>query len=269
VPPPRAFPLPCPGPRASWRRAAVAAAILVACLPSPRVHPRVVEEVARGYEHLSRDDLERAEVAFAHALEFNPDVPEALNGAGLVERRRGRLEAARRRFARALEVAPDFAEGHVNLAELELAQGRSELAEEGFRAALRIDPDLPVARLDLARTLLHRGRADPAGRDTLWAAARREYLHLLESRPDLAEAHHDLGYMDYEAGRHARALEEYRRAAELAPRSVEALHGACVAAARLRLCEEAAAACRRCLEVAPAAAPCGQSLRALARCGAR
>ena len=223
-----------------------------------------MEEVAKGYRYLADQDLERAEIAFAHALEFNEDIPEALNGAGVVERRRGRTDEARRRFEHAVKAAPDFAEGHVNLGETRLAQGRYEAAEEDFRAALRIDPDLMVARLNLARALLHRGRRETAHQADLWARARREYLHLLEARPDLPEAHHDLGFMDYLSGTYARAAAEYARAVELAPAYVEALHGSCVSLARLGRCEEAARACRRCLEVDAGAERCATSLGALA-----
>ena len=225
-----------------------------------------MEEVTKGYRYLSEQDLERAEIAFAHALEFNADIPEALNGAGVVERRRGRLDEARRRFEHAVKVAPDFAEGHVNLGETGLTEGRYESAEEDFRAALRIDPDLMVARLNLARALLHRGRRDTGRQAELWAAARREYLHLLEAKPDLPEAHHDLGYMDYHSGAYARAAAEYGKAVELSPAYVEALHGSCIALVRLGRCDEAARACRRCLEVDAGAERCSTSLGGALAC---
>jgi Flp pilus assembly protein TadD len=238
------------------------------CAPSLRVHQRASEEIARGYQYLARQDEERADVAFAHALAFNEDTPEALNGAGVVARRRGDLGEARRRFEHAVRVAPDFAEAYVNLGELDLAEGRTGAAETDFRTALGIDPDLVVARLDLARTLLHRGLADPEQRDALWARARREYLHLLESR-ELAEAHHDLGFMDYEAGRWDGAAESYLRAVALAPRYVEALHGVCISLARAGRCDTATTACRTCLEIAPADDRCAASLRAVQACHRR
>ncbi len=238
---------------------------LLACVPSAHVHARAAEEIASGYAYLARGDVERADVAFAHALEFNEDTPEALNGAGIVARRTGRDADARRRFQHAVRVAPDFAEAYVNLGELDLAEGRDDAAEADFRAALRIDPDLVVARLDLARTLLHRGRREAPRRAERWAAARREYLHLLEAR-DVAEAHHDLAFMGYEEQRWDDAADEYRHAATLAPRYVEALHGWCIASARAGRCDEAAAACRRCLEVAPGEERCSVSVRGAAAC---
>jgi Tfp pilus assembly protein PilF len=247
------------------RLAALLALAALAC-PSPRVHPRAAEEVARGYRYLAADDLERADVAFAHALAFNEDIPEAQNGAGIVLRRRGDLDGASRRFEHAVKVAPDFAEGLVNLGEVALTRGREGEAEEDFRAALRVDPDLAVARLDLARTLLHLGRRDAARRREAWLAARREYLHLLEANAAIPEAHHDLGYMDYESENPARAAQEYHRAVELAPDYVEALHGECVALVRLGRCAEAARSCRRCLEVDAGAERCATSLRGALAC---
>lgn len=249
-------------------RAALLLALAAACLPSPRVHPRAAEEIARGYRYLADDDLERAEVAFQHALAFNEDTPEALNGAGVVERRRGRLEAAQGWFEHAVQAWPDFAEARVNLGELCLARDDLACAESHLRAALAIDPDLLPARLDLARALLHRGRRDPARAEALLAAARREYLHLLEAQPDAAEAWHDLGFLDLEAGRFGRAEEEYRRAVELAPAYAEALHGWCAALVRLGRCAEGAGACRRCLDAAPGAERCQVSLRGAEACAA-
>ena len=41
-------------------------------------HPRAHEQVVRGYGWIAKEDLERAGVAFDHALEFAPDLPEAM-----------------------------------------------------------------------------------------------------------------------------------------------------------------------------------------------
>ncbi|WP_242346513.1 tetratricopeptide repeat protein [Anaeromyxobacter terrae] len=240
---------------------------LVACAGRAAVHPRAAEEVRRGFAYLDAADPERAGVAFSHALEFDPQFPEALNGLGIVARREGDLEAARRRFERAVRLAPDFAEGHANLGETLLAASRDEAALEELRAALRIDPDLADARQNLARALLRRGLDEP-DRPARWAEARREYLHLLEADPARAAAHHDLAFMDYVEERFARAEAGYRRAAELEPESHEALHGLCISLVRLGRCAEAARACERCLEVAPGADACRTSLRGAHACAA-
>jgi Tfp pilus assembly protein PilF len=241
-------------------------AILCACAGRGALHPRAAEELARGWSWLERGDPERAEVAFEHALEFRPDLPEALNGLGVVARTRSDLSAARARFERAVRVAPDFAEGHANLGETLLALGRPDAAEAELRAALRVDPDLADARQNLARALVGRGLASPEARRAHWPRARRELLHLLETDPLRPAAHHDLAFLDYSEGRYARAEAGYRRAAELAPGSHEALHGLCLSLARLARCAEAARACEACLAIAPGSQPCRTSLRGAKTC---
>jgi Flp pilus assembly protein TadD len=256
--------------RPRGRRSAVLlpfAFALGACAPRLAVHPRAAAEVERGYRHLADGDAERAEVAFAHALEFDPDFPEGENGLGVVARTRGDLASARRRFARAVRLRRDFAEGHANLGEALLALGEPRTGEAELRAALRIDPDLADARQNLARAVI--GRALEAGRpdrDALLDEARRTLLHLLESAPDRAAAHHDLGFVDYLQGRFAAAERGYHRAVELDPGSHEAQHGHCISLVRVGRCAEAARACERCLELAPAADACRVSLRGARAC---
>lgn len=246
--------------------ALAAALLLCACAGRAALHPRASEELARGWAWLERGDPERAEVAFEHALEFRPDLPEALNGLGVVARTRADLPAARARFERAVRIAPDFAEGHANLGETLLALGRPDAAEAELRAALRVDPDLADARQNLARALLGRGLASPGARRVHWPRARRELLHLLETEPRRAAAHHDLAFLDLSEGRFARAEEGYRRATELAPESHEAFHGLCIALVRVGRCAEAARACEACLSLAPSAQPCRTSLRGALSC---
>ncbi len=247
------------------RRIALPFLVLCACAARSPVHPRAAEELDRGFRYLHEGDPERASVAFDHALEFDGDLPEALNGLGIVARSRGDLGTARRRFERAIRIDADFAEAHANLGETLLSLGRGRAAEAELRAALRIDPDLADARQNLARALLRRGLA---GRDrgAAWASARSEYLHLLETDPARAAAHHDLAYMDFVEGRYARAAEGYGRAAALAPGSHEALHGLCVSLVRLGRCSEGARACEACLSIAPSAEACRTSLRGARAC---
>jgi tetratricopeptide (TPR) repeat protein len=248
-------------------RPRLAALLLLAsaCFPSPVVHPRAAEELRRGYTHLEAGDLERAEVAFEHALEFAPDLPEGWNGLGVVARQRDDAALASQRFAHAVRVAPGFAEGHANLGEALLTLERPDQAAEELRAALHIDPDLAAARQNLARALLRQGLADTGGRAARWREARREYLHLLEAVPDSPAAHADLAFMDYLSGRFGPAERGYRRAAELAP-SPDRFHGLCLSLVRLGRCDEAVAACDRCLALDPGAEACRVSRRGAEAC---
>ncbi|MCM2334264.1 MAG: tetratricopeptide repeat protein [Anaeromyxobacteraceae bacterium] len=249
------------------RRAAPRAAALLACAPSPLVHPRAAEELRRGYHHLAAGDAERAEVAFGHALEFAPDLPEGWNGLGVVARARGELGSARRAFTRAARLAPAFAEGHANLGEVLLAEGRPDDAAEALRAALRIDPDLAAPRLNLARALLQQGLLEPGARAARWAEARHEYLHLLEAAPGSAAAEADLAFMAYLDGRAEEAAARWARAAALEETPAVRL-GECLALAALGRCAAAAPACDRCLALAPAAEGCRAARRGLEECPA-
>jgi Flp pilus assembly protein TadD len=246
---------------------ACSALVLLACSARGTVHPRAAEELRRGYAHVARGDLERAEVAFAHALAFRPDLPEGHNGLGVVARLREDLDGARHHFERAVALAPDFAEGRANLGEALLAAGRSGEAEEELRRALAIDPDLADARQNLVRALIHRGvDAGQAGVPAL-VQARRECLHLLESEPDRAAAHHDLAFLAFRAGDWAAAEAGYRRAAALEPAYAPHQLGLCAALGRLGRCKEAAAACGRCLELAPGMDACRKGRRGAEGCG--
>jgi Tfp pilus assembly protein PilF len=241
--------------------------LVCACAGSGSIHPRAAEELVRGWSHLEAGDAERAEVAFEHALEFRPDLPEAHNGLGVVARTRDDLGTARARFERAVRLGPEFAEGHANLGETLLAMGRASAAEAELRAALKIDPDLADARQNLARALVARGlAAEGSARREHWRQARRELLHVLESEPLRAAAHHDLAFIDYTEGRFERSEAGYRRATELDAGSHEALHGLCISLVRLGRCAEAARVCERCLEVRPGAVACRTSLRGARAC---
>ncbi len=267
--PSRVHPLPHAGAERARPRTALALALLVllaGCAGSSAAHPRAHEQVARGYDWIAKDDLERAGVAFEHALEFAPELAEAQNGLGIVARLREDLPAARARFERAIHANADFAEGHANLGETLLAMGRDDLAVAALERALSIDPDLADARQNLARALLRRGLAAGGDRTREWTRARREYLHLLESDAKRGVAYADLAFMDYSAGRYEDAERAYRRATELEPGSRDALHGLCNSLVRLGRCEEAVRACERCLEVAAGADACRVSLRGARSC---
>lgn len=106
--------------------------------------------------------------------------------------------------------------GHVgalfNLAYCYSLQGRTSDAIDTYRQALEVDPELHSARQNLALLLLEAGKP---------AEAVVEFDQILETFPDNFHAHfyraqalETLGYMD-------RALEDYRRAAELDPQAAE------------------------------------------------
>lgn len=239
------------------------------CHASRRVHPRSAEELRRGYAFLEAGDPERAEVAFAHALQFDPDCVEGENGLGVVARGRGDLDAAIRHFERALRTDDAFAEGHSNLGEALLAGGALEEAERSLREALALNPDLVEARHNLGRALLRGGLARPERREELWGAARREYLHALETDERRADLHAELALMEFLSGSVARAEDRWARAATLDPRAPGHANALCLARAVLGRCRAARAECERCRSLAPAPSLCDPGSAALRRCSER
>lgn len=239
-----------------------------ACFASRRVHPRSAAELRRGYAFVAEGDLERAEVAFAHALEFDPDLVEARSGLGVVARSRGDLPEALRRFAEALALDGSFAEGHANRGEALLAAGELDEAERSLRAALALNPDLVEARHNLGRALLRRGLGEPDRRALHWSRARDALLHVLETDGGRAAAHADLALVDYLSGRLARAEASWSEAARLAPSDPGAAHGLCLARAAQGRCREALPECERCLKLSPGDERCEQSREAAAACAA-
>ncbi len=244
--------------------------VAFAACATPPPHPRALEQVRRGWAHLDAGDRERAEVAFEHALEIAPDLPEARLGLAAALRIAGRTEEALLHLDHAVGVAPDLAEGHANRGEALAALGRGDEAAAAFTAALRVDPDQVPARVDRARLAVRRAVGEgEAVRASLLDQARRDLLHALEAWPASPVVHEDLGWVELRRGDAAGAARAYLRAAELSPASATAALGACAALALSGDCPAATAACRRCVARTSAGTErdlCARNLAAVSRC---
>jgi len=256
-----------PAPPPATRLAPLVAALAAACLPPRAPHPRALEQVRRGYAHLAAGERERAEVAFAHALEIEPGLPEARNALGVALRLDGRPDAARAWWEAA--AADGLAEARSNLGAALADSGRDPEALEAFSEALAFDPDLLAPRLGRARVQLRRAlAARGAERASGLALARRDLLHAVEAVPDRPEPHRDLGYVAWAQGDLELSAASYGRAAALAPGDAGAHHGRCAALALLGRCAEAREACLRCLAIDSGQAGCAASLAGAGACGA-
>jgi tetratricopeptide (TPR) repeat protein len=212
----------------------------------------LLEQVRRAYAHLAAGDPERAEVAFEHALEIAPALPEALAGLAVVLRAAGRPDRALHHLDAAIAADPDLAEAHAARGEALLALGHAEAGLAALADALAVDPDQVAARLVRARWLA-RARPGEAGaaRTSQLERARRDLLHALEAAPDLALVHHDLGWVDWLRGDVGGAASAYGRAARLDPSRPEFHLGECAALAAGGDLRGAASACDRCRATAP------------------
>lgn len=100
----------------SLRRSALVLSLcaLVGCATIP-LNRRAAEFNARGSAQLAAGDLDAAEASLQLALEYNDRYAEPYNNLGLVAMTRGRLREARAFFRRAVALNADFGEAWSNL----------------------------------------------------------------------------------------------------------------------------------------------------------
>ncbi len=97
---------------------------------------------------------------------------------------------------------------HLDLALAHLRRSELKPGEAQLRAALALDPDFPVANENLCQLLVYAGR----GAEALPACSRA-----VIAKPDSADLHQQLGVALEAAGKRPAAIDEYRRALQLAP----------------------------------------------------
>ena len=125
----------------------------------------------------------------------------------LTPAQRDALAGALKELVAAEEVSSDRPEAHLNLALLDTRQQLADQADAEYRIALRLDPKFVPAMVNLAD--LDRMR----GMDTQGADLLRQAITL---DPADAAAHHALGLLLVRQRNYPAALEELRRASELA-----------------------------------------------------
>ena len=181
--------------------------------------------VDRGWRYLQNNDLRGAQQVFAAAVVggFYP----ARAGEGYVALARTEYGAAAAAFDAALAAAPRYAPALVGLGQAMLGLGLSADALAAFEAAVAADPTLPDLgrRVDLLRfrvlqDVIDEGRrAQATGR---LEEARVAYLRAIESSPDTAFLHRELGEVERRQGDLEAALGHLQRATELDASDVEA-----------------------------------------------
>lgn len=186
------------------------------------------------------------------ALGLQPDYPEAANNLGLALFDLGRYAEAVEQYRVALRMRPGFATAQNNLANALRELGRTDEALEAFRAALALDPEHAMALSNLGQMLILQGEAEealphllkavqlapdlPAAHNSLgcayralerWDEAGRAFAAALElanlrrERPEVqARVHANLGFTLQLLKWRGKAIQCFRRAAELAPEDV-------------------------------------------------
>jgi tetratricopeptide (TPR) repeat protein len=184
-------------------------------IPVLREHLEVEQvHTALGVAHMLAGRFVEAEKAFRNALAENQSYPEASNNYGRLLMRLGDPKRALEHFERALELRPGSYEDGLLRAQALLGAGWIERAEEAARELHARDQDEPEALLVLATAAAQ--RSDPR-------AALRWLDLAIAAAPDHGYAYYRRARALIELGPEAGgdAIADFRRAAELLPRSFE------------------------------------------------
>ena len=223
--------------------------------------PRVQARLADAYAATNR--LERARQLYLRELRRDPGDIETLLDLGCLLVDMHRYTEAGEKFRRVLEMEPDNPDAHFQLGQLALTQGRHRTAVTHFDIVLRLDPSFPQARRKMAELLLTRGRQEelhavremlrdevedqrvrperyaPEDLDELGGLlldahmpgeAARVFEALVRVAPDKAEAWHYLSLARFQQGDRAAGSEAARKALEIDPKHVGAMHNLAIAA---------------------------------------
>jgi tetratricopeptide (TPR) repeat protein len=179
---------------------------------------------------------------YGHALRLYPHDPAAHVNRGVVVRALGDKLEALEHFRRAVELNPNLAQARTNLGELLVELGRPQEALEHCQAALVLEPEMVEAHINLGNVLRGLGRLGEAS---------RSYLEALRLDPFRGQAAAGLGLAAFRRDAWEEALDWFRRAVELEPRSIELLRYLAEAEAVCRLYPEVRETCQRILEIDP------------------
>ena len=175
---------------------------------------------ALGQQRLAAGDMPGAITALRRAAasdHYDRDVQLALAAA---HRQAGQIDAARDVLVAALRRFPDDPDVHLRLATLQAGSGRTDEAVRHYQSALLSlwGPDQLQRRRDLREEfvefLLDRDQG---------ARALSESLLLAGEIDNDAASHLKVGILLHRAGDHARGLQQFEAALQLAPRDEEAL----------------------------------------------
>ena len=170
-----------------------------------------------GNAHKASGDLQKAVGCYRRSLELAPDYPPSLYNLGLALHEANQLGEAEKIFQRAHMITPGDADVLIHLGVILCKQSRMSDGAQMFRAALRLAPGNAEFWLWLGRAC----RQVPH----LAEEAIQSLLKCIALKPDLADAHCELGMAYRKLGDTGRAAEAFGKALEWQPDLVEAVEG--------------------------------------------
>lgn len=212
-----------------------------ACAKARSVAPRlpiVLRSV--GSLFLLTDRLADAETVYHAALDIDEQDAESMRGLAQVRRLQQRFDEAVSLMQRSIELQPGNWRAINSLGGIYYRVGAYEEAARQYRRVVYLDPDNFVTLGNLAATSLMNGDFEGA-RDAMLRASR------IEENPTIVR---NLAGAEYYLGDYGSAIEHFRRAIDLAPRSIFTWVGLADALLASGNLAEARAAYDRCAELA-------------------
>jgi tetratricopeptide (TPR) repeat protein len=151
------------------------------------------------------------ETLWTDTLKKDPNTWIAHNNLGTALQERNDLVGAEEHFLEALALHPRYDEALANLGMARARQGKITEAIDCLRRALEISPAKFPIRMSLANALCEAGQLE---------AARSEFLHVLQTKPDQADAHLSLAALYLKQGNTVESLRHEKEAMRLKPESV-------------------------------------------------
>lgn len=168
----------------------------------------------------NKEDFEKAIGFFEKALEINPNYYEALMGISITLNHIGELVKGKQYFDRAMEIGKDsskdldlvqkyrLANEHMRIADIYEDAGIHEKAIIEYNLALELCPKFLDIREKLALTCLSAGKLEES---------EREFLYILERKPDNTRVINFLALCYYKSDRLNKAKEKWQQVLQISP----------------------------------------------------
>ncbi len=204
-----------------------------------------------GNLYLTKGEHEQALEYYAGALSIRDDLVQAMLMSANIHLRMGEIDQAREQFMAVLDRQPEHEQARIGLANLQARQGEVEQAIETIQGALQHNPQSEELRMALAGFWRQQGKVDAALQELeniivhnpqAWKAysrlsrfhlARKNYEQAwkasrkcIEYRPEKsASSFCDLGAACTGMGRFDEAMDAFRKALDIEPKSMMAKLG--------------------------------------------
>lgn len=155
-----------------------------------------------GKIHRLQGNLDSAELEYKKTLELKPEHVNAGLDLAVTYMYQQRWDKALSQYKKVLKFRKKDPEVYYNMGVIHLHQNRSGEALEYFRKAIDISDNFLLARCGLAVALSRTGRKDEAA---------EELENLIQSKPDIAEAYFQLGYLYRDRGEIGKAITSWEQ----------------------------------------------------------